>query len=243
MSVKDKMRSLLNYVHLDITQNLKYDRLTKKIIKENLLSDSNCIDIGCHKGEILEILLSQSPNGTHFAFEPLPTFYNELVKKFNNKATIFPFALSDKSGETEFHFVKNAPAYSGIQKRKYAVQDPDIEKLKVEVKRLDEVIPENVKIDFIKIDVEGGEFDVLKGGKRLLENHKPLLIFEFGKGASDFYNVQPSELFQILADLNYSIYTLDNFVNRNPSFSMDNFEKAYEKNKEYYFVAKVSSST
>lgn len=239
MSVKDKMRSLLNYVRLDITQNLKYDRLTKKIIKENVLSDSNCIDIGCHKGEILDIVLNQAPNGTHFAFEPLPTFYKELVKKYKGKATIFPFALSDKSGETEFHFVKNAPAYSGIQKRKYAVQDPDIEKLKVEVKRLDEVIPENIKIDFIKIDVEGGEFDVLKGGKNLLEKHSPLLIFEFGKGASDFYNVKPTELFEFLSDLNYSIYTLDNFVNHNSPFSKVDFEKVYENNKEYYFVAKV----
>jgi len=239
MSVKDKMRSLLNYVHLDITQNLKYDRLTKKIIKENLLSDSNCIDIGCHKGEILDIVLNQAPKGTHFAFEPLPTFYKELVKKYKNKATIFPFALSDKSGETEFHFVKNAPAYSGIQKRKYAVQDPDIEKLNVKVEKLDEVIPENIEINFIKIDVEGGEFDVLKGGKKLLENHKPLLIFEFGKGASDFYNVSPTDLFKFLNNLNYSLFTLDNFVNQNPPYSQESFEKAYEKNKEYYFVAKA----
>lgn len=239
MSFKDKMRSLLNYVHLDITQNLKYDRLTKKIIKENLDSDSNCIDIGCHKGEILEILLNQANKGTHFAFEPLPTYYNELVKSFENRATIYPYALSDKSGETEFHFVKNAPAYSGIEKRKYAIQDPDIEKLKVTLKKLDDVIPENIKIDFIKIDVEGGEFDVLKGGKRLLQENKPLLIFEFGKGASDFYNVKPKELFEFLADLKYSIYTLDNFVNHKSSYSLEGFEKAYEMNKEYYFVARV----
>lgn len=239
MSVKDKVRSLLNYVHLDITQNLKYDRLTKKIIKDNIQQNSNCIDIGCHKGEILEILIGQSPKGTHFAFEPLPTFFSELEKKFKNKATIFPFALSDKSGETEFHFVKNAPAYSGLQKRKYAVQDPDIEKLKVEVKKLDEVIPEDIKIDFIKIDVEGGEFDVLKGGVHLLQKHKPLLIFEFGKGASDFYNVKPTVLFKFLAEMTYSIYTLDNFVNDEKPFDKVSFEQAYEKNKEYYFVAKA----
>jgi FkbM family methyltransferase len=239
MSVKDKVRSLLNYVHLDITQNLKYDRLTKKIIKENVLSGSNCIDIGCHKGEILEILLNQAPDGTHFAFEPLPNFYNELEKKFKDKATVFPFALSDKTGETVFHFVKNAPAYSGIQKRKYAVQEPDIEEINVQLKQLDEVIPENVKVDFIKIDVEGGEFDVLKGGKNLLANNKPLLIFEFGKGASDFYNVKPNELFDFLTDLNYSIYSLVNFVGDNAPFKKQAFEETYDKNKEYYFVAKV----
>lgn len=239
MSVKDKMRSLLNYVHLDLTQNLKYDRLTKKIIKQNILLESNCIDIGCHKGEILEMVLTQAPKGRHFAFEPLPTYYKELVNNFENKATIFPYALADESGETVFHFVKNAPAYSGIQKRKYAVQEPDIEKINVEVKRLDEVIPDNIKIDFIKIDVEGGEFDVLKGGKNILAKYHPLLIFEFGKGASDFYNVKPIELFEFLTNLNYSIYTLDCFVNQGTPFNKGTFEKAYDKNKEYYFVAKA----
>jgi FkbM family methyltransferase len=239
MSVKEKVRYLLNVLHLDITQNLKYDRLTKKIIKEQVLSGSNCIDIGCHKGEILEILLSQAPKGIHFAFEPLPSFYDELIKKFKKKAIIFPYALADKSGETVFHFVKNAPAYSGIQKRKYAIQEPDIEKIHVKVKQLDEIIPENVKIDFIKIDVEGGEFDVLKGGTNLLKKYKPLLIFEFGKGASDFYNVKPNELFKFLTDLNYSIYTLNNFANQHAPFNIDSFEKVYEKNKEYYFVAKA----
>lgn len=239
MSVRDKIRSLLNFVHLDITQNLKYDRLTKKIIKEHIRADHNCIDIGCHKGEILEMILDQAPRGNHFAFEPLPDYYKDLKINYSSRVTIFPYALANENGETTFHFVKNAPAYSGIQKRKYDVDEPEIEKIKVEVKRLDEVIPKDVKIDFIKIDVEGGEFDVMRGGEKLLANHKPLLIFEFGKGASDFYNVKPSELFEFLSKLDYSVYTLEKFVNQKTPFNLNSFEKVYIENTEYYFVAKA----
>ena len=178
MEAKDKIRSLLNYVHLDITQNLKYDRLTKKIIKDNIQSDHNCIDIGCHKGEILEMILDQSPKGTHFAFEPLPDYYEKLKLNFSNSVTIYPFALSDHAGEAVFHYVKNAPAYSGIQKRKYKVQDPEIEKINVQLKNLDEVIPAEINVDFIKIDVEGAEFRVLSGGSRFFEEFQPAMMCE-----------------------------------------------------------------
>ena len=237
MEAKDKIRSLLNYVHLDITQNLKYDRLTKKIIKDNIQSDHNCIDIGCHKGEILEMILDQSPKGTHFAFEPLPDYYEKLKLNFSNSVTIYPFALSDHAGEAVFHYVKNAPAYSGIQKRKYKVQDPEIEKINVQLKNLDEVIPAEINVDFIKIDVEGGEFDVMKGAQRILSDCKPLLIFEFGKGASDYYGANPSDIFNFLQNLGYSVFTLQNFVKNKSPFNLYDFEKVYKDNKEYYFVA------
>ena len=145
----------------------------KKVIQK----DSNCIDIGCHKGEILQFILKLAPQGKHFAFEPIPYLYDQLNVKFKNQATIFPFALSDKNGQTTFNLVKNAPAYSGINKRKYAVENPEIEEIQVELKQLDEVIPAETKIDLIKIDVEGGEFDVLKGAKNILKNHQPILVW------------------------------------------------------------------
>ncbi|MDX1652802.1 MAG: FkbM family methyltransferase [Brumimicrobium sp.] len=237
MSIKNKVRSLLNVFHLDLTKNLKYDRLTGKIIKEHIEAGYNCVDVGCHKGEILEMLLKHAPNGVHYAFEPLPDFFSELRQKFGRRAHIFPFALSDKSGQTEFHFVKNDPAYSGIQERSYKSEAPDIERIKVQMKTLDEVIPDDLKIDFIKIDVEGGEFNVLKGATRILNNHQPMLIFEFGMGASDYYDVDPEEFFGFLSDMNYHIFTLESFTKEEKSLSKEEFEKVYAENSDYYFVA------
>ena len=45
---------------------------------------------------------------------------------------------------------------------------PEIDQIRVETERLDQVIPENTRIDFIKIDVEGAEFEVLKGAEKNL---------------------------------------------------------------------------
>lgn len=237
MILKDTLRLVLNFLHLDLTKNLEYDRLTKSIMKKVIKKDSNCIDIGCHKGEMLQSILKLAPAGKHFAFEPIPYLYDQLKVKFDGQASIFSCALSDKSGQTTFNLVKNAPAYSGINKRKYAVSEPEIEEIQVELKQLDEVIPAETKIDFIKIDVEGGEFDVLKGAKNLLTTHHPILVFECGIGASEFYGTKPSELFQYLADLNYKTSTLRAYMQQGKPLTISEFENAFHKNTDYYFIA------
>lgn len=49
------------------------------------------------------------------------------------------------------------------------MREEQIEKINVEVRRLDEVIPPSLPIRLIKIDVEGGELDVLKGANQVLK--------------------------------------------------------------------------
>jgi hypothetical protein len=76
--LKQNLRDLLVTLNIDLTKNLEYDRLTRKIIASHLRPDSNCIDVGCHKGEILDLMLKYAPNGTLYAFEPLPHLYSAL---------------------------------------------------------------------------------------------------------------------------------------------------------------------
>lgn len=237
MKYKDIIRSILNFLHLDLTKNLEYDRLTKCIMKQTIHADSNCIDVGCHKGEILDGIIRLAPRGNHFGFEPIPTLYERLKTRYVNKATIYPYALSDASGNSTFQFVKNAPAYSGLQKRKYEIE-PDIEEINVVLKPLDDVIPLSEKIDFVKIDVEGGEFGVLKGGKEILKKNKPTIIFECGMGASDYYGTEPTELYDFLSEeIGLQISLLKSFINKGASLTREEFEKHFKENKEYYFVA------
>jgi FkbM family methyltransferase len=232
------IRSLLNFLHLDLTKNLEYDRLTKSIMKNSISRQSNCIDVGCHKGEILEVIISLAPKGKHFAFEPIPVLFQQLELKYKGKATIYPYALSDANGTSTFQFVKNAPAYSGIQKRKYDTATPDIEQINVEIKTLDSLIPPDTKIDLIKIDVEGGEYGVLKGGLQLLKKWKPVVIFESGLGASDYYGTKPDELYRFLTvDVGLAVSTLKSYIKKGTALSQKEFETHFNNNTEYYYVA------
>lgn len=237
--IKDTIRKGLNALHLDLTKNLKYDRLTKEVIARSLKNNSNAIDVGCHKGEILDLILKHAPNGKHFAFEPIPDLFNALKLKYSSRCEIFPFALSDQPGETTFNYVKNAPAFSGIKKRKYEVQNPDVQELQVKVESLDHLIPATVQIDFMKIDVEGGEFGVLKGAGQLLRRCKPIVVFECGLGASDYYGTEPGELFSFLDQCKYRIYSLQSWIGKKSAFTEDQFTDCFNQNTEYYFVAQT----
>lgn len=238
MSFKALLKSILIFFHLDITKNIEYDRLTKLILKKTLNKDSNCIDIGCHKGEILDLMMKASPAGKHFGFEPLPHLFTFLINKFTGKAGIYPYALSDVNGTTVFHHVRNAPAYSGMKMRRYDIPDPEIEEISVEVKKLDDLLPEESKIDLVKIDVEGAEFHVIKGAENLLKKNKPYIIFECGLGASDYYETNPSEMYNYITyDIGLKISLLKSFIRKKEPLTLNEFREHYSKASEYYFIA------
>ncbi len=238
LNLKIILKKILTFLHIDATKNMQYDRLTRKVLKTVLRRDSNCIDIGSHRGEVLEMFLEYACEGKHFAFEPLPILYTELTAKFTPKAIISSLALSDIKGETNFKYVKNAPAYSGLQTRKYDIRHPVVEDITVHVSTLDDVIPEDLRLDLVKIDVEGAEFHVLKGGRSLLKKWKPLIIFECGLGASDYYKTDPGTLFDfICGELDMKLYTLPAYANGKEVLSHGQFIDIYRSNSEYYFVA------
>lgn len=237
-TLKNTIRELCIFLHLDLTKNLEYDRLTRQIMRKVLTINSSCIDVGCHKGEILDLMFRYSPEGKHFAFEPIPFLYKNLEIKYAKKASIYPYALSDQTGETSFQFVKNAPAYSGIKQRSYKVAEPDIEEINVSLKKLDDVIPNDQPIDFIKIDVEGAEFGVMKGAIQLLKKDKPTVLFECGMGASEYYDTDPAVLYNFLTtEIGLKIYTLKHFIKDQPELEALEFISCFNQNTEYYFIA------
>lgn len=237
MELKSIIRKILIALRLDITINLKHDRYTNIILKKILKPESNCIDIGCHKGEILSTILKYSPKGKHYAFEPIPYLFERIKKEFGDKAKIYPYALSKENGITKFNLVENAPAYSGILQRRYDIPNPIIKQISVEKRLLDEIVPDSYTVDFLKIDVEGGEYDVLVGARKLLERSQPLLLIEFGLGSSEYYGVTPQAMYNfMITELKFKINTIKRYIDNLPELSESEFIDIYNKNKEYYFV-------
>lgn len=235
--MKGLIRAFLWFLHLDITRNLKYDRLTWRVMKKVLNKSSNCIDIGCHKGELLEWMIKLSPHGKHYAFEPIPELNTFLNDKFGKLVTVSSIALSDEDGEDSFRIVKNAPAYSGFKERTYSVSRPEIQTIKVQKSKLDTLIPVEYKPNLIKIDVEGAEYQVLCGAITTLIKHKPYVLFEFGLGAADHYSTSPDQVFSLFDSCNLQVSTLSGFLNNSPRLSLASFQEHFNTNSEYYFIA------
>jgi FkbM family methyltransferase len=154
-----------------------YDRQTIEIAARALAGDGNTIDAGAHCGSILRHLVRLSPRGEHWAFEPIPNLARQLRRHYP-RARVEQVALSDFSGTAEFHFLPDAAAYSSLLSRTDVEADQSVHLLPVQVRRLDDVIPDDLPIAFIKIDVEGAEAAVLRGAARLLERDHPVVVFE-----------------------------------------------------------------
>jgi FkbM family methyltransferase len=189
----------------------------------------------------MDLIQKNAPMGFHFGFEPLPDFYENLVVKYaqNRQIKIFDIALADQTAVTSYNYVVSNPAYSGLIKRTYDRPSEVDAQIRVKTDLLDNCIDKNIKIDLIKIDVEGGEYQVLLGAKELIKKSKPVIIFEHGKGASDAYGTTPSLIFAYFEDLNYKIYTMSAWLKSQNSFTKEEFVNEYENNRNYYFLAAI----
>ena len=144
------------------------------------------VDIGAHEGKFTSELLKIYPQTNCHLFEPSKknnTFLNIL---FSDKENIFihPYSLSDTNSIGKLYGDQSGSQLGSLTKRYFGKQvNIDFNFLEeVIVKRFDEYwLKENLpkKIDFMKIDVEGYELNVLRGLGDLIENIS-LIQFEFG---------------------------------------------------------------
>ncbi len=235
----DTLKKIIKSSPIPFSKNHLYDLQTKKILKNYLRVDSNCIDVGCHKGEILDLMLKSAPQGLHFGIEPIPGLYHNLKEKYKNNehCVLKNYAASDSTGTANFNHVVSNPSYSGLIKRDYDRAQEQDETISVKTALLDDLIDKNVKISLIKIDVEGAEYQVLSGAKRILSKDNPIVIFEHGKGASNHYGTTPDLLFTLFETYGMGITTLGNFLKHRAFLNEKEFREQYEKGLNYYFIA------
>lgn len=217
--------------------NQSYDQQTFSIMKKVLTNTSNCIDVGCHKGEILDEILHLAPNGTHIAFEPIASLCDGLKRKYP-QVRVYEKALSDVTGTSVFHHVVSNPGYSGLRQRRYDRPNETVDVVKVQTERLDNIVPENTRIDFIKVDVEGAEFQVFKGGAATIKRNKPVIVFEHGLGAADCYGTRPELLFDCLcSECGLNISTLASWLEDEKPLTRRQFKRQFYRGINFYFIA------
>lgn len=212
------------------------DSLTARILARSLRPDSCCADVGCNEGQILASMVRIAPRGKHHAFEAIPALAEHLRRGFPG-VRVHAVALSDVRGETDFHLVENDPGYSGIRQRRYDRPDPLVRVIRVPVQTLDEALGDD-RVDFIKIDVEGAELQVLRGAEKTLDRWRPTIIFEHGRGAAEFYGTTPAMIHGLLVDRHrMEIRTLQGFLSGHAPLDARAFADTFERGEVWNFVA------
>lgn len=202
-----------------------------------LTKTSNCVDAGAHAGDLLKHMLRLAPDGTHFAFEPLPNFAARLRSNFPG-TNVFEVALSDVHGTAEFRNVVSRPAYSGLRERQYPSKDEQIELINVQTRRLDDLLPDGTRIDLIKADIEGGELQMFRGAIRTISAHKPYIVFEFGLGGAGYYGNRPEMMYDLLVgQCGLRISLLQDWLAERGPLSREGLIEQFDRHLNYYFLA------
>jgi FkbM family methyltransferase len=171
--------------------------------------DFTILDIGTNIGStLLQFANLTNEKGKVFGFEPDPINYKECVKNIglNNfkNITVENIGLGNEKGS--FNLVVDTETNRGGNRISF---DNETQKSStiINVERLDDWIQnKNIsKVDLIKIDVEGFEMNVLKGGLETIKKFKPLLFIELDDNNLKQVGSTAEELIEFLEDLGYSI--------------------------------------
>lgn len=215
-----------------VRQDRRDMRDLRHLLAMLLARDTSCIDIGAHRGDVLRDVVRLAPDGRHIAYEPLPDLARELQAAFPT-VDVRHAALSDRAGRREFVRVVDNPGWSGFRARP-APGSGATERLEVEVQRLDDAIPADLRPGFVKIDVEGAEREVLAGAMGVLREHQPVVAFEHGLGSADYYGTAPDDVWELLCErAGLRIFGLDG----EGPYSRPGFREAFAAGRRVNFVA------
>jgi len=186
--------------------------LNKLILEKNI----TFYDIGANTGYygILAAFLDKQKIKT-YSFEPLIEYVNcinesALLNHLDN-IKVFNFALGNENKSKQIQL-----AGSGSSLDTNFLDNPNLQTREIQVRKLDDLILENNLSlpDFIKIDVEGYEYEVLQGCLETIKKSQPILFIEIAYSLKSlrrkFVNIKFEDTFNLLTSLGYKPYYLNN---------------------------------
>lgn len=214
------------------------DVIAEKLIT-NMCPNGGCfVDIGAHIGSISSEVLRTAPNATIYAVEAMPDKAENLQKKFK-KIHVLNYAVGNDQGIIPFYVNKSRSGYSSIIQP--SSESKDIWKeIQVKTKRLDQIILDTA-IDVIKIDVEGAEYDVIRGSKNIIRNFRPLIMFESGPYLSSLEKNIRIGIFNFFKDNNYIVLIPNRLAHNDDGLTIDCFldSHIYPRRTTNYFAIPV----
>jgi len=186
-----------------------------RFLKKNLREKDIIFDVGANIGEWTRFVLNFNENIVIHCFEPSSKTFNLLMKNyFPINVICNNLGLSSQETEQELYSIKEGSGIGSLYKRiRFFKKNTTDSKILTERVRLDTLdnYCKKKNIDFIsylKIDVEGHEYEVFKGGKNLFKNSQINIIqFEYGGSFIDSH-VFLKDIFDYFKDFDYNFYKI-----------------------------------
>lgn len=203
----------LTRLHSGVSRVHPFDAVPKDISAKWIL------DVGANVGDVAVAALESYPYSHVICFEPVRGTFEELTKRlkpFAERVRLYNSALSDTKEEGVINITTFHGANSISPQAKFHQDcNPHVRELgkeKIQLVRLDDIAAEfpSQIIDIMKVDVEGHELNVLKGGAKFISNNVDVIIIEISFMRDHSWDQQ--SVFEIFAFLKEAGFVLVNVI-------------------------------
>lgn len=176
--------------------------------------DHICLDIGANEGGMTESMLQNGAKKI-YCFEPGKKLCQQMRNRFenNDKVVIIETGLSDEIGELKNVTYLNAWVLGNPNEIKLDVSPGacDIEGydlFDVSLNTVDNYFKDSIEeIGFMKIDVDGYDYKVLKGSQNIINKYRPIIFIELsyyydiikGSSTKDFFDFVVANKYEFIS--------------------------------------------
>lgn len=177
----------------------------------HLVGDGGVVfDVGANIGWFALYCQAMARNVVVYAFEPLPTTCGYLRRNVELNGAVgiscYNTGFSDEAGTVSFYLYPEGPGNASLAD----VSGRDsVEEVRCDVVRLDGFMAgRDTGMDLLKVDVEGAELLVFKGGVKTLERLRPVIMVEMLRKWAKPFGYHPNETIALLTGLGYACYAM-----------------------------------
>lgn len=213
-----------------------YEKTELSIFREKIKPGMNVVDIGANIG-LYTVIAARlvGPNGKVFAFEPEPENIAFLKKNIElnklNNVIIYDCGLGERPGQVNLYKDKYNKGHHSIVR-----SDSAEGVISIKIDTLDNILSEygSLKVDIIKMDIEGAEYFALQGMKKTLENNRNIKIFtEFYPKIIEKAGGKPWSFLESLINNGFILKKIEKNINEMKDFSLSTDYKNKKLKEEY----------
>jgi len=207
---------MVNKIYLG-RKNSVWEWNALQFFMERLSGTPNAVilDIGAQQG-LYSLLASFFPKTTWYSFEPYESSYELLNSnlQYNNITNVstYKIGMSNIKG-TDILFVPNKKGEKGglnclARKNDARIKLDQCEQIHIETDTIDNLFI-NTPINYIKIDIEGFELNVLLGGINTILKYRPFILMEYNHVNMKTCDITPNMVDNFFIKLNYNYVIID----------------------------------
>lgn len=227
VTIKRYIKELINSIGYEINRSDKCPSFNLLGLKNYNIS--SIIDIGANEGQFAKFIQKHFPLSDIYCFEPIPEAYHRLEKwadKMNSRIHIYNMAIGEENGTIDFYIHESHPTSSSILRATSLHPfGKSQNKITISIVSIDDFIQANkinLKKDIlVKMDVQGYERYVIKGGGHLLSEavacKLEIIIFDYYEGQSNLLDI-----FNRMYELGYTY--------------AGNFEQGYKPDGKVFYI-------